>query len=597
MSIKNKFKSKFQKLPGSTTILTSKARFARKADEKRLNKSYKLKQFGMTKSQPSGKVSIIISPTTDKSCLSNVALYSDHEIIQADMSTPDEYLTSSLNRAAAKATGNYLLFIHHCTRVTTGFIDHLLAHYMELPDAGAIAPVQIYEKLSENEKHKLRSYKVHDAGYTLVMDNNKKYHDYVKVSNNNSKDINIDTNPSAIEVDGVHINGLMISRELFNSVGGFDTAYNNSYYDADLCLTLKMKGLKNYCIKSTMLYKNYAQNLTKKQPEDIYVFRGKWQYAIASGYFKQDAPTNTPLELNDKEIDILGSMPDDETAKFWGDLHYANALAASFTKLGYKANVVARHNWYNKSTAKYVIVLRGLYPYYKSVITPDKVLMTWTISHPDIITRTELERSDYIFYASKLMQQKFTDKYKLTTPSDVLQQCTDPNVMKCTEGNSKSPELLFIGNSRRIFRPVLKDLLPTEHELHVYGRHWDEFPEVQAHVIDKFMDNDKVGQAYHDAQILLNDHWDDMREYGIISNRIFDALAVGAFVITDHVADMEDTLRDCLVSYTDAADLKNKIDYYLANPDARDVIAQKGKETVLANHTFDQRAATIMQKI
>lgn len=585
MNIKKTIKNKIQYY---------KAKSARKSDEKTLAAKYKSKDFGDTKPELSGMISIILSPNTNEDFLSGANFYGDFEVIRATASD-GESLTSSFNTAASRASGDYLVFLHNCTRITPGFTNHLLAHYIEHPDAGAIAPVQIYDKLPSSDKNSNNSYKVHDAGYALTMANNKKYHDYVKVSDNNSKNIELNYSSSITEVDGVHINGLMIAKKLFDEVGGFDTAYSNSYYDADLCLKLRQKGYKNYCVTSSMLYRNYAESLPKNHPDDIYVFRGKWQYAISSGHFNQDQNADTSLELNNKEIDILGSMPDDDTAKFWGDLHYANALAASFKRLGYKVNVVNRHNWYNPSTAKYVIALRGLYPYYKSVITPDKVLMIWTISHPDNIAKSELERSDYIFYASKIMQQKFTEKYNLSTPSAVLQQCTDPNVMQYTEGNVKFPELLFIGNSRRIFRPILKDLLPTEHELQVYGRHWEDFPEVQAHVVENFMDNNKIGQAYHDAQILLNDHWDDMREYGIISNRIFDALAVGAFVISDHVTDMEETLDGCIVTYTDAADLKSKIDYYLSNTDIRNSIAQKGQQIVLKEHTFDKRAEQILQ--
>ena len=47
--------------------------------------------------------------------------------------------------------------------------------------------------------------------------------------------------------------------------------------------------------------------------------------------------------------------------------------------------------------------------------------------------------------------------------------------------------------------------------------------------------NHELARYYSSAAIVLNDHWDDMRAEGFISNRLYDALACGAFVISDHL--------------------------------------------------------------
>ena len=200
----------------------------------------------------------------------------------------------------------------------------------------------------------------------------------------------------------------------------------------------------------------------------------------------------------------------------------------------------------------------------------------------------------------KLRKQKFSEK--VDVPSSVLMQCTDPEAMLYSEDiviptGNYSPELLFVGNSRGVFRKILRDVLPTDHDLHVYGRHWEKFPEVQEHVIANYIDNDKVAGVYHNARILLNDHWDDMREYGIISNRIFDAMCAGAFVISDDVPGLEEAFGECLVTYTDRKDLSDKIDYYLTHEFERMRIARAGRKRVLNKHTFDDRAEKIAEVI
>lgn len=305
---------------------------------------------------------------------------------------------------------------------------------------------------------------------------------------------------------------------------------------------------------------------------------------MISGYF--DVPVCA------EEIDICGAMPDDESKKYWGDQHFAVGMKKEFEKLGYKANVLPRDRWYDQSRAGYVIVLRGKNPYYRPMGDNRKYIM-WNISHPDDVTIDEYNSYDYVFFASQKMHDEFASK--LHVPSGVAQQCVDDSAMVYEEGHDKQYELLFVGNSRHVFRPILKDLIPTEHKLTVYGRHWEKFP-VQDYVVSDYMDNSKVGQAYHDAKILLNDHWDDMRENGIISNRIFDALAVGAFIISDDIPEIHELFGDNVVTYHGREDLKEKIDYYLEHEEERDAKAKAGQKIALNGHTFRDRVA-VMAKV
>lgn len=293
------------------------------------------------------------------------------------------------------------------------------------------------------------------------------------------------------------------------------------------------------------------------------------------------------------EIDICGAMPDDESKKYWGDQHFAVGMKKEFEKLGYKANVLPRDRWYDQSRAGYVIVLRGKNPYYRPMGDNRKYIM-WNISHPDDVTIDEYNSYDYVFFASQKMHDEFASK--LHVPSGVAQQCVDDSAMVYEEGHDKQYELLFVGNSRHVFRPILKDLIPTEHKLTVYGRHWENFP-VQDYVVSDYMDNSKVGQAYHDAKILLNDHWDDMRENGIISNRIFDALAVGAFIISDDIPEIHELFGDNVVTYHGREDLKEKIDYYLKHEEERDAKAKAGQKIALNGHTFRDRVAVMVKVI
>jgi hypothetical protein len=80
--------------------------------------------------------------------------------------------------------------------------------------------------------------------------------------------------------------------------------------------------------------------------------------------------------------------------------------------------------------------------------------------------------------------------------------------------------------------------------------------------------------------------------------RIFEALAAGAMLVTDHPLDGLDELlvegRE-YVGYATAAEAADKIRYYLAHPEERVSIAQAGQSALLAAHTYAHRMQQIEQ--
>ena len=88
-----------------------------------------------------------------------------------------------------------------------------------------------------------------------------------------------------------------------------------------------------------------------------------------------------------------------------------------------------------------------------------------------------------------------------------------------------------------------------------------------------------------------------MIEFDFPSNRLFDALACGTFVISDKIPSEEELFENTIVTYDDVDDLDKKISYYLNNPQKREEKALKGKNIVLKNHTFDNRVDIIVDEL
>ena len=177
-----------------------------------------------------------------------------------------------------------------------------------------------------------------------------------------------------------------------------------------------------------------------------------------------------------------------------------------------------------------------------------------------------------------------------------LHQATDPDRFR-PEPQGPRHELLFVGSSRGVRRRILADLAGTTHEVAVYGGGWTDELLAPHRLAGEWIANDELRRWYSSAGIVLCYDYDDMRDEGFISNRAYDALASGAFVISDRVPWIEAEFGAGLVTYGDPAELHGLVERYLDDPERRRREAAIGRATVLARHTFAHRAKTILDEV
>jgi spore maturation protein CgeB len=177
-----------------------------------------------------------------------------------------------------------------------------------------------------------------------------------------------------------------------------------------------------------------------------------------------------------------------------------------------------------------------------------------------------------------------------------LLQATDPALFRpeAAEPDTGDP-VLFVGNSRKVFRPVVRDLLAAGVDVAVYGSQWEPFLSPLGRSVQaQFVPNDQLPAAYRAAGVVLNDHWDDMRTEGFVSNRLFDAAAAGARVVSDHIDGVEDLFGGLVRTYRTAQELvalvRQAPDGYPAEPQRSQIARRVGRE-----HSFDARAATLLE--
>ena len=104
---------------------------------------------------------------------------------------------------------------------------------------------------------------------------------------------------------------------------------------------------------------------------------------------------------------------------------------------------------------------------------------------------------------------------------------------------------------------------------------------------------DDMMRVYNQSRIAVN-----VPVPGGFNMRTFEAMAAGALLLTRAVGNgQEDFFRDGvhLVTYRDSDDLIDKVDYFLRNDAERREIAANGMREVLARHTYDHRAAQLLE--
>jgi hypothetical protein len=289
---------------------------------------------------------------------------------------------------------------------------------------------------------------------------------------------------------------------------------------------------------------------------------------------------------------IKTSVPAGPSGQGWGDLYFANEIAASLTKLGHTARVDFRNDVIHPDSADddVVLVLRGVERIRRQA---GAINLLWIISHPSRISRHEVKAFDAVFAASNSWAKQASKRFGQEVNS--LLQATNPD--KFNPGVAQPDaveEILFLGNTRNEFRQIIRDCVEAGISPAIYGKDWDQFVSNEL-IKGSFVPNEDVAGMYRSAGVVLNDHWPDMAQNGFLSNRLFDAVASGARVVSDDAAGIEEVFGESVAVYQTPSELAELCSE--ANRDKwgnKDEIAKRANRIGI-EHSFDQRAKALVQ--
>ena len=236
-----------------------------------------------------------------------------------------------------------------------------------------------------------------------------------------------------------------------------------------------------------------------------------------------------------------------------------------------------------------MIVLRGLSSY---LPRSGAFNILWNISHADQVSYDELDQYHLVYAASESWSRLL--RHLTETPVRTLYQATDTSRFhpERRAAHLKS-DLLFVGNSRNVYRDMVRWAIELGLKPSIYGARWEGFIP-PAFIRGGNIANDRLGKYYASAAVVLNDHWESMREFGMLSNRLFDGLACNAVVVSDAVPTLASVFGDGVIQVSSADELREAL---LDIPPDQKAKAEAVGQVVREKHNFDVRARIILDDV
>jgi len=138
------------------------------------------------------------------------------------------------------------------------------------------------------------------------------------------------------------------------------------------------------------------------------------------------------------------------------------------------------------------------------------------------------------------------------------------------------------------------------HDFHVgvFGENWERHHhKMNGNYFRGKASGEKVLKLYASSEIVLNIHH-PQSIYGL-NTRTFDIPSCGAFEIVDYKEGLEElfNIGEDIVCYRDIDELKDLVSYFLAHPEERRRIAERGCVRARTEHTWYQRVKKIKEII
>ena len=420
---------------------------------------------------------------------------------------------------------------------------------------------------------------------------------------------------------------LAVRAEEFAALDGFDPVFVAGMEDVDYCLRAIRRYGGGYVVEPRAWVthhesrrKDRAEHGDRDRDRDRQLFLRRWEtdlpesdedryhdlgFDLVPSDDPDDDPTARPVLVR-QPPSVSGDVPPrlrwgiklpstpGSWGDIWGDTYFADALARALRQQGQD---VVTYRWGSHHTAAshlddVVLGIRGL-----QVIDPipGKVNMLWIISHPEQVRPEELDGFDVVFAASA----PWAEAMSARSGREVLplHQAVDTDLLPARDvplGDGRVP--VFVGGSNPPVRnrTSIHAAAAAGIGLVVHGHGWEGSP-VAPLVASTNVPPARVPTVYREHGLVLADHWPDMAANGFVANRVFEAVAAGARVVSDPVVGIEELFEGAVQVYRSLDDLRA-----LCSPAGREQWPSDDKLERIAQrcaeaHSFERRASEFLE--
>lgn len=284
-------------------------------------------------------------------------------------------------------------------------------------------------------------------------------------------------------------------------------------------------------------------------------------------------------------------VPRPRGQRLWGDFHFGVGLMTALRKAGHDARVQTQREWHVVEDKDEIdIVLKG-----RSAYVPRRGHRTlfWMISSTRL-TEAEASAADHVFVAGNPSLKPLEARLGEGRAS-LLPQAFDAARMAPGDASIERLPPVFVGMARAFERPMIRYILDTQTNAQLWGKGWEN-SEAAKYLVAEHVANEELHTCYQTGSAVLNDHNPRMVQAGIPSNRIFDALACGAPVITDDVGWFPEEILPFIYVVRDAEEFRAAV---AASSSEGADMRKKRREFAVAmrsHHSFDTRAISILER-
>jgi hypothetical protein len=279
----------------------------------------------------------------------------------------------------------------------------------------------------------------------------------------------------------------------------------------------------------------------------------------------------------------------------WGDYHFVKNLVEAISRHGEEVKVIGLP-FLEQCKDEIPVVIRVCGPHLPDPV-PNAFNVVWIISHPELAIPKILDEFDLIFVASAPMKDMLEEK--LSVPLFYLPQATPwAKTHLSSPLKNRMKKAIFVGNARGdIPREIVQHTLAAGLDVDVIGRHWKNLIQSK-HILAERIENKFLPNLYQRYLVALNDHWDTMKDWGFVNNRVYDVMACGAIAICDTVEISDPRLNSLIYQVRNPAEIKAAYEEILELPKENIIERQARAKQILADtYSFDIVASKIIREV